>query len=114
MVLGKMNQGLLERVISEVLDLPYDKGQGKAQKIMLAFLKAITQALQRGERVMVDGFGIFSLRTKPKTRSIVRFFREGKVYHTELRTIKEKRYIHFQPAKDLVRSLNEDPKTHEN
>ena len=62
-------------------------------------LSEIKQALKRGDRVELRGFGIFSTNTQ-KAR-ISRNPKTGEKVHTP-----EKKTIHFKMAKDLFKKLN--------
>lgn len=86
----------------------HDMRTGPAAKIVNAIIKAMTSAILRGERVTIEGFGIFSIRTKKQTKSYCMYFYGGKGRSGILRTIPEKRYVHFEPSKVLKRMLNNE------
>ena len=71
------------------------------EKFSNIVLNEIMQALQRGERVELRGFGIFSTN-KQKSR-ISRNPKTGEKVNTP-----EKRTIHFKMAKDLFKKLNNE------
>ena len=62
-------------------------------------LNEIKVALQRGERVELRGFGVFS--TNLQKARISRNPKTGEKVHTP-----EKKTIHFKMAKDLFKKLN--------
>ena len=71
------------------------------EKIINIILQEIKQALKRGERVELRGFGIFS-RNIQKAR-ISRNPKTGEKINTP-----EKKTIHFKMAKDLFKKLNNE------
>ena len=68
---------------------------------MSVVLIEIKQALKRGDRVELRGFGIFSTNTQ-KTR-ISRNPKTGEKVNTP-----EKKTIHFKMAKEVFKKLNND------
>jgi nucleoid DNA-binding protein len=78
----------------------------KATHIVNAILDTIVAALRRGEPVWVPGFGKFTLRTKPSRRRQCQYFYGRKHGPVLLRKLPAKVYVHFQPAKPLLRTLN--------
>ena len=71
------------------------------EKIINIILQEIKQALKRGERVELRGFGIFS-RNIQKAR-ISRNPKTGEKVNTP-----EKKTIHFKMSKDLFNKLNNE------
>ena len=71
------------------------------EKFTNIILDDIKQALQRGDRVELRGFGIFSTNTQ-KAR-ISRNPRTGEKVATP-----EKKTIHFKMAKEMFKKLNND------
>ena len=69
------------------------------KKMVTVILDEIKQALKRGDRVELRGFGIFSTNTQ-KAR-ISRNPRSGEKVSTP-----EKKTIHFKMAKELFNKLN--------
>ena len=69
------------------------------EKFSNIILNEIKQALQRGERVELRGFGIFS--TNRQKSRISRNPKTGEKIHTP-----EKKTINFKMAKDLFKKLN--------
>tara|TARA_Y100001935_G_scaffold249442_1_gene248056 strand:+ start:1176 stop:1466 length:291 start_codon:yes stop_codon:yes gene_type:complete len=71
------------------------------EKFSEIILNEIKNALKRGERVELRGFGVFSTNTqKPR---ISRNPKTGEKVHTP-----EKKTIHFKMGKDLFNKLNDD------
>jgi integration host factor subunit beta len=70
-------------------------------KVVLVVLNEIKQALKRGDRVELRGFGIFSTNTQ-KAR-ISRNPKTGEKVNTP-----EKKTIHFKMAKEMFKKLNND------
>ena len=64
-------------------------------------LDGIKQALKRGDRVELRGFGVFS--TNIQKARISRNPKTGEKVNTP-----EKRTIHFKMSKDLFKKLNDD------
>ena len=71
------------------------------EKFTNIILDEIKQALKRGERVELRGFGVFSSNTQ-KAR-ISRNPKTGEKVNTP-----EKKTIHFKMSKDLFKKLNND------
>ena len=71
------------------------------EKLTNITLNEIKQALKRGERVELRGFGIFS--TNIQKARISRNPKTGEKVHTP-----EKKTIHFKMAKDLFKKLNDE------
>ena len=71
------------------------------KKMVTVILDEIKQALKRGDRVELRGFGIFSTNTQ-KAR-ISRNPRSGEKVSTP-----EKKTIHFKMAKEMFKKLNND------
>ena len=71
------------------------------EKMVAVILDEIKQALKRGDRVELRGFGIFSTNTQ-KAR-ISRNPRSGEKVNTP-----EKKIIHFKMAKEMFKKLNND------
>ena len=71
------------------------------EKVMSLVLNEIKQALKRGDRVELRGFGIFSTNIQ-KTR-ISRNPKTGEKVNTP-----EKKTIHFKMAKEMFKKLNND------
>ena len=71
------------------------------EKLTTILLDEIKLTLNRGERVELRGFGIFS--TKVQKSRISRNPKTGEKVNTP-----EKRTIHFKMAKDLFKKLNNE------
>ena len=71
------------------------------EKVVSVILKDIKQALKRGDRVELRGFGIFSTN-KQKAR-ISRNPKTGEKVNTP-----EKATIHFKMAKEMFKKLNNE------
>jgi integration host factor subunit beta len=71
------------------------------EKVVSIVLSEIKQALKRGDRVELRGFGIFSTNTQ-KAR-ISRNPKTGEKVNTP-----EKKTIHFKMAKEMFKKLNND------
>ena len=70
-------------------------------KFINIILKEIKNALKRGDRVELRGFGVFS--TNLQKARISRNPKTGEKVHTP-----EKRTIHFKMSKDLFKKLNNE------
>ena len=71
------------------------------EKVVFVILNEIKQALKRGDRVELRGFGMFS--TNIQRARISRNPRTGEKVNTP-----EKKTIHFKMAKDMFKKLNND------
>ena len=71
------------------------------EKVVSIVLTEIKQALKRGDRVELRGFGMFSTNTQ-KAR-ISRNPKTGEKVNTP-----EKKTIHFKMSKDLFKKLNDE------
>ena len=71
------------------------------EKFVNIILNEIKQTLNRGERVELRGFGIFS--TKVQKARISRNPKTGEKVNTP-----KKRTIHFKMAKDLFKKINNE------
>ena len=71
------------------------------RKLSLLFLNEIKQALKRGDRVELRGFGMFS--TNIQKARISRNPKTGEKVNTP-----EKKTIHFKMAKEMFKKLNND------
>ncbi len=70
-------------------------------KVVAVVLSEIKQALKRGDRVELRGFGIFS--TNIQKARISRNPKKGEKVNTP-----EKKTIHFKMAKEMFKKLNND------
>ena len=71
------------------------------EKVVSIVLNEIKQALKRGDRVELRGFGIFS--TNIQKARISRNPKTGEKVNTP-----EKKTIHFKMAKEMFKKLNND------
>ena len=71
------------------------------EKVVSVVLNEIKQALKRGDRVELRGFGIFS--TNIQKARISRNPKTGEKVNTP-----EKKTIHFKMAKEMFNKLNDD------
>ena len=71
------------------------------EKVVSVVLNEIKQALRRGDRVELRGFGIFS--TNVQKARISRNPKTGEKVNTP-----EKKTIHFKMAKEMFKKLNND------
>ena len=71
------------------------------EKVVSVVLNEIKQALRRGDRVELRGFGIFS--TNIQKARISRNPKTGEKVNTP-----EKKTIHFKMAKEMFKKLNND------
>ena len=75
--------------------------QKDLKKILSVVLNEIKQALKRGDRVELRGFGMFS--TNIQKARISRNPKTGEKLNTP-----EKKIIHFKMAKEMFKKLNND------
>ena len=71
------------------------------EKVVFVILSEIKQALKRGDRVELRGFGMFS--TSIQKARISRNPKTGEKVNTP-----EKKTIHFKMAKEMFKKLNDD------
>ena len=71
------------------------------EKVVTVVLNEIKQALERGDRVELRGFGMFS--TNIQKARISRNPKTGEKVNTP-----EKKVIHFKMAKEMFKKLNDD------
>ena len=71
------------------------------EKVVLIVLNEIKQALKRGDRVELRGFGMFS--TNIQKARISRNPKTGEKVNTP-----EKKTIHFKMSKEMFKKLNND------
>ena len=71
------------------------------EKVVSVVLNEIKQALKRGDRVELRGFGVFS--TNRQKARISRNPKTGEKVNTP-----EKKTIHFKMAKEMFKKLNND------
>ena len=71
------------------------------EKVLSVVLNDIKQALKRGDRVELRGFGMFS--TNVQKARISRNPKTGEKVNTP-----EKKTIHFKMAKEMFKKLNDD------
>jgi len=66
----------------------------QADRCLKAFIEVITDALQKGERIAIPGFGVFQVKERSE--------RKGRNPRTgEIITIPARKVVHFKPAKQL-------------
>jgi DNA-binding protein HU-beta len=82
---------------SELVELVSQKvGMSKkgTDRCLKAFVEVITDALQKGEKIAIPGFGIFSVKERAA--------RKGRNPKTgEIIEIPARKVVHFKPAKQL-------------
>lgn len=71
----------------------------QTQIIVESFFDAIVEALQRGEKIELRGFGSFKVKTRGPRQA-----RNPKTGETV--DVPSKRVIHFKPSKELLAQLN--------
>lgn len=102
----------IAREIQALLELPvnsWDHDFAPAMPIVNTIFDSMAAALRRGERVEIRGLGAFTLRErKPVRRKLTYFYgrRSGPAF---IRTLKAKKYVHFQPEASIIKALNEQP-----
>jgi nucleoid DNA-binding protein len=104
-----LTKDVLARRLSEVLDLPYDRRQGESYRVVRAIVSTMANALLKGERIRIDGFGIFQTYERPATRTPVSRFLFKKGAFREIITLSPTKRIIFKPSKALLRFINEEP-----
>ena len=103
-----MNRATITQDLAEILELPVrGHGKGKACEIANAVIRVMTDALQRGESIRIDGLGTFGVRTRCATRRTHYFYPLlGKGGHVETVDTPEKKIVFFRPSENILRTLN--------
>lgn len=99
----KMRQ--LQRELQDVLGLPHKKSVGPSAKITQTIFSMMVQALRRGEKVHIAGFGILKTHTRKAGKQPRTFFYN----HVPTYLIVDepaKTYVKFIPAASILRTLN--------
>ena len=92
---GKLTKAKLSRDIAGICD----SSLKDSRQILDAVLNAMTDALSRGERIEIRGFGTFSIRVR-KTRVARNPATGGKF------EVPAKRVLYFRASKDLQELLD--------
>lgn len=100
--------------IAELLELPYERRNGKAFQLGKLVIQIVKDALMRRERVRIHGLGTFKMRTKPGriAKTCTKISVTGKWMKRPRRGtafIRERTYAYFRPANDITRSLIDPP-----
>lgn len=114
----------LALAIHKILDLPLDPITERPKfglQIVRAIQKAMTDALNRGEDVYINGFGKFKVKSrkswnvpKPAEYNPGIFGHEHSTYSDEPLVVKAKKRVYFKPSIQLTAMLNVDnPNVHE-
>lgn len=99
----KMRQ--IQRELQDVLGLSHNKSGGPATKITQTIFKTMVEALRRGEKVHIVGFGILRPHTRKAGKQPRTFFHN----HVPTYLIVDepaKTYIKFIPSASILRTLN--------
>ncbi len=89
-----MTKAELVSAIAQAADI----SKKEADAALKAAVQAVSEALQRGERVAIPGFGIFSVKERAPRKG--RNPRTGEVINIPARKV-----VVFKPAKDLRESV---------
>lgn len=101
----------ISEYVREVLLYPWiGSRQGKSYEIVGAVVKVIVDALLRGERVNIAGFGTFSIKT---SKGYTQFNRKlnGNQPQCKVKvkvTVPSRRYVVFRPSPALLRFIEEE------
>lgn len=95
-------------VVADLLGMSYQGRTSKPYKIVRAIIKTIIDALRRGEKVKIVGFGTFWVKTRASRTNFPTHkyagWTEGRI-HGKL-TYPAKKYVWFKPAKNIRREIN--------
>lgn len=101
----------LAREIHLLLDLPLGSHEAFGRKVIETVITTIKNALLRGEKVNITGFGKFTIRTRRSCNATNRIIKSGHqpFYYSpvKIRT-QPKRYVHFSPSLPLKAMLHLD------
>ena len=95
---GALTKAALVEQVADDLDLT----KQHAQVIVETVLGGVVEALRRGEKVEIRGFGSFRLRRRPPRRG--RNPRTGDPVD-----VASKQVAYFKPGKELKELINRDP-----
>jgi nucleoid DNA-binding protein len=102
--------------IARQLDEVIGRGRGdkdiyrsEAYKLVTLTLNSMRSAILRGEKIWINGFGIFYVKTTRPRKSAVVFHRFPRNYGTRmLISVPAKKVVRFSPSADLKRFVQED------
>ena len=102
-------ENLIE-TLRDVLDLPPTNENPKKERLILnAIFDTITQSLQRGESVEIEGFGKFKAQER-KAHIVTQFREDGKHKRGPKphgrRVVPPKKYVYFKPARSWTAMVN--------
>lgn len=82
----------------------------KDYKVVTAIIDSMKDALLRGEKIHIRGFGIFRAKTLPPKKRMCGYFYKPRNKHPYqiLETTPSRTYIHFYPSRVLKRLVNEE------
>lgn len=102
-----LTRQVLAKEVSFLLGLPLHYPYVAGRKLVNCILDVIISALKRGERIEIDGLGIFELYERPKMRRGCYYFygRKQKGLQCIVKDIPAKNYVRFKPSKVLKRLI---------
>lgn len=92
--------------VSDILGISREPGQGPAYKLVNLVLNTIVSALYRGEKVKIDGFGIFEVYERSAYRHSACFYPTFTAAHQRVVLFPAKKRVIFKPSKAILRTLN--------
>ena len=96
----------LDRVVQDVLELPLDRREGEATKIVRTIFKVIENALKEHKTITVYQFGKFKIKTRKAF--IAKFSVDPHLGGAgQLKRIPERHFVHFKPSPDLIKTIKE-------
>ena len=113
-----LNKDEMSKEIALLLGLPRWKEWGKAYEIVKAVFTSMIEALLRGERIKIAGFGIFYIRERAPTRSpwACSYKVPGEYVGNKhppkyrgvwlIKELPAKKYVAFKPSKALLRLVD--------
>lgn len=112
----KVNMVLTKEEIAkdlrDILELPTGKRikTSKAYKIVTTVIKGLTKEILKNGKVRIDGLGTFTIRTRPSVRKscVYHYHHDHSAKRRLIRVIPPKKYVHFKPAKAIIKNLNQD------
>lgn len=103
----RVNNTTLANAVSDALGWPRNARQDKGYQVVTTLIKVLSEALQRGDRVKLDGLGIFELRTTPGRKRSVWIYQDAKTRVRGVIDYPPVTKVIFKPSKTLNRALNE-------
>ena len=103
------HKGHLAREVQEILELTGGNNEWTTPgaKIVTVIINAIVKALQKGDRVTIQGFGTFSIKVRKPKPLFKRYFYKDKGKHGKWGMTKATPYVHFKATDSLKKFVSQ-------